>query len=276
MRHVRGPDYASGRRRFLRNTGLAFLAGAIPLPGFPGTGNFAWETLDEALELLSGARPSGEGLVLKLPPVVEDGRSIPLEVGMEAFADTGAGDCSIHLFAPENPKSSIASFRFRAPLARAEIATRIRLQQSQAVIALAQKGDGTWLVDERPVRVAVGGCLSPPAPVPEQDWMRTRVRVPPRLAPGETGEVVTLILHPMESGLRADEDGRAVPRRMIHRFQARFAGEQPFLEAELHTGIAVNPYLRFRFLAPDSGDLELSWIEDGGASVVVRNRIEVG
>ena len=45
---------------------------------------------------------------------------------------------------------------------------------------------------------------------------------------GKTGEVIeikTLISHPMETGLRKDKDGNAVPRNIIHTFAATFDGK---------------------------------------------------
>ena len=68
----------------------------------------------------------------------------------------------------------------------------------------------------------------------------------------------------METGFRADSEGRTLPRDIIRRFHCSYDGETVF-SAELFPAIAANPYLRFFVTAKDTGNLTFEWIDDSGA-----------
>jgi sulfur-oxidizing protein SoxZ len=101
-----------------------------------------------------------------------------------------------------------------------------------------------------------------------------RVQSPARVARGAVFEVKTLIQHPMETGLRHDAAGRPIPRALIHSFSCRYDGEDVF-RADLHEGMAADPYLSFHVRAGESGQLEFRWEEDGGAVCVLTAPLEV-
>jgi len=92
---------------------------------------------------------------------------------------------------------------------------------------------------------------------------RALIKVPATARRGEVIEIRTLIGHPMETGHRADSDGRKVPRDIIRRFACRYNGETVF-SAELFPAIAANPYIAFFTTAVDSGTLAFSWEGDNG------------
>lgn len=92
---------------------------------------------------------------------------------------------------------------------------------------------------------------------------RALIKVPATARRGEVIEIRTLIGHPMETGHRADSDGRKVPRDTIRRFACRYNGETVF-SAELFPAIAANPYIAFFTTAVDSGTLAFSWEGDNG------------
>jgi sulfur-oxidizing protein SoxZ len=90
-----------------------------------------------------------------------------------------------------------------------------------------------------------------------------RVNVPAKVARGEPFEVRILIRHPMETGYRTDDIGKAIPRNVIRTFACRYNGETVF-SARLTSGIAANPYLRFFVTARESGELSFEWVDDDG------------
>jgi len=92
---------------------------------------------------------------------------------------------------------------------------------------------------------------------------RALIKVPATARRGEIIEIRTLIGHPMETGHRADSDGRKVPRDIIRRFLCRYNGETVF-SAELFPAVAANPYIAFFTTAVDSGTLAFSWEGDNG------------
>jgi sulfur-oxidizing protein SoxZ len=90
-----------------------------------------------------------------------------------------------------------------------------------------------------------------------------RITVPATISRGETFEVRIQIRHPMETGYRADDSGRAIARNVIRELTCRYAGE-PVFSARMSSGIAANPYLRFFVTARSSGELAFDWIDDAG------------
>lgn len=101
-----------------------------------------------------------------------------------------------------------------------------------------------------------------------------RVRAPSTAAKGEIFEIKTLITHQMESGLRSDGAGKPIPRKIIHAFSCRYNGQTVF-SVDLHEAIAANPYMEFHARADESGILEFSWEEDGGAVYTTQQTLTV-
>lgn len=104
--------------------------------------------------------------------------------------------------------------------------------------------------------------------------VKPRVKVPKTAKQGEIIEIKTLISHKMESGHRKDRDGNKVPRHIINHFICRYNGEVIF-EADWHTAIAANPYLAFRTIATESGELAFHWTDDDGSEYSTKAMIEV-
>lgn len=92
---------------------------------------------------------------------------------------------------------------------------------------------------------------------------RALVHLPRPARRGEVFELRALIAHPMETGFRADSEGRVLPRDIVRRFECRLDGELVFA-ADLHPAIAANPYIAFPLRAVASGELRLLWRGDNG------------
>ena len=103
---------------------------------------------------------------------------------------------------------------------------------------------------------------------------KPRIRVPETAKVGEVIEVKTLISHVMETGQRKDREGKTIPRNIINTFTATFNGKEVF-KADIQPGISANPYMAFHMRVPGPGDLELSWLDDSGAKVVEKVKINV-
>lgn len=92
---------------------------------------------------------------------------------------------------------------------------------------------------------------------------RTLITAPSTARRGETIELRALIAHPMETGFRADSQGRLKPRDLITHFSCHYNGELVF-SAELYPAVSANPYLAFTTVATESGTLSLHWQGDHG------------
>ncbi|MBM3557066.1 MAG: sulfur oxidation protein SoxY [Alphaproteobacteria bacterium] len=142
------------RRRFAFGAGIALLA----LPAGP-----AWATkADVAAKIkeIAGATPIRKGRVkIDLPVLVESANSVSLRVSVEQSLPHDQRVLSFHVFAEGNPLPNVAHFHFGPRAGRRMVATRIRLADSQTVIALAKCADGSIWLDSIEVLVALAACL---------------------------------------------------------------------------------------------------------------------
>lgn len=134
---------------FTRRETLALGLGAVALAAMPGA---SFASTEEAIAAFTGGADVGEGgIELTTPEIAENGNTVPVEV-------SAPGATSIMLLATGNPNPDVGTFNF-GPLAGSRSAsTRIRLAQSQDVIAIARMEDGSFTRTSAPVKVTIGGC----------------------------------------------------------------------------------------------------------------------
>ena len=134
------------RREVLALGGAAVGAVALGLP-LP-----ARAAADDAIAAyLGGAAVADRGVTLTAPEIAENGNTVPISVAAE-------GADEIVVFANGNPNPEVATFRF-GPLAGShEASTRIRMAQTQDLIAVARMPDGTFHRAVKEVKVTIGGC----------------------------------------------------------------------------------------------------------------------
>ncbi len=119
------------------------------------------DALDAAIRAeIGGATPQEGGITLRVPPVAENGGQVPITVLVDSPQSAERHVTAIHLFATRNPTPGIASFKLGPALARAEIQTRIRIAENQALVVLARMNDGSVQRATAEIRVATGGCLT--------------------------------------------------------------------------------------------------------------------
>ena len=104
--------------------------------------------------------------------------------------------------------------------------------------------------------------------------MTARVQVPATAKRGEVIEVRIAIQHPMETGFRLDDGGRAIPKNVVNRLVCRYNGTEVF-RAEMGSGVAANPALSFYTVADMSGELVFEWVDDEGRAGSERVKLTV-
>jgi sulfur-oxidizing protein SoxZ len=104
--------------------------------------------------------------------------------------------------------------------------------------------------------------------------MLARVQVPAVAKRGELIAVRVAIQHPMETGFRYDNMGRAIPKNVVNTLVCRYNGVEVF-RAELGSGISANPYLQFYTRALESGELVFDWVDDSGTRGTERAVVQI-
>jgi sulfur-oxidizing protein SoxZ len=102
-----------------------------------------------------------------------------------------------------------------------------------------------------------------------------RVQLPGAVAKDAVFMVKTLISHQMETGLRKDQQGDTIPRKIINKFMCRYDDEVVF-SVDLHEAMAANPYIEFYLRATKSARLEFIWQEDGGEIYRLAHDLMIG
>jgi sulfur-oxidizing protein SoxY len=117
------------------------------------------ETMDEAIhEVVGEATPQRGRVKLELPSIVENGNTVPLTVSVESPMTEADHVASIHIFNQKNPQPYIAAFYLGPRAGAARVATRIRLADSQKVVAIARLADGSFWSDSADIIVTLAAC----------------------------------------------------------------------------------------------------------------------
>jgi len=143
---------------FTRRWIISAAAGAGLLSFAPAAG--ATEAaMAEAIRELIGEAPLEPGKVkLELPSIVENGNTVPLTVSVESPMTEADHVESIHIFNQKNPQPYVAAFHLGPRAGKAYVATRIRLADSQRLIAIARLADGSFWSDSADVIVTLAAC----------------------------------------------------------------------------------------------------------------------
>jgi sulfur-oxidizing protein SoxY len=217
-------------------------------------------------DLFAGAQiDTAQGVIaLDTPPRAEDAAIVPIALrgafpqSPERFIDR------VWLLIDNNPSPIAAVFDFTPESGRAEIETRIRIEQYTYVRAVARTNDGRLHMIANYVK-ASGGCSAPAgkdAVAAKANLGKMRLRVDEATTEGQPARAQLMVSHPNDSGLAMDQVTRtyATPH-FVRRVEVRYAGK-PLLNADVDFSISENPNFRFYFLPGDGGDLEARVVDN--------------
>jgi sulfur-oxidizing protein SoxY len=151
------------RRGFL--LGAAQLAGGVGLLSvLPCSESRAMpDMLQAAIKKVVGEAPLRKGRVtLGLPPMVENGNAVSVEVSVESPMTPSDYVKAIHVFNEKNPQPNVINVQLGPHAGKARVSTRIRLATTQQVIAIAEMSDGTFWSDAVDTFVALAACQEDP------------------------------------------------------------------------------------------------------------------
>ncbi len=146
------------RREILFSLGAGATA-LVTLTMLPGLARADKAAADAEIKKILGDKTATEGrITLDVPQIAENGNTVQLEVAVESPMTETDYVKAVHIFAEGNPLPNVASFRFTPASGKALAATRMRLAQTQNVIALAEMSDGSIYTTQATVKVTIGGC----------------------------------------------------------------------------------------------------------------------
>ena len=148
----------SSRRQFLTLAGGAAVIGAVPIVIVrPAEATPAM--LASAIRNVVGTATVQTGKVkIDVPPLVENGNTVPLTVTVTSPMTENDYVKSIHVFNEKNPQPNVGNFYLGPRAGRAQISTRIRLADTQKVVAIARLSDDTFWSVTVDIVVTLAAC----------------------------------------------------------------------------------------------------------------------
>ena len=144
------------RRQFLSIAGGITAAGTLvtlrPLEATPAMLNTAIRNVVGEAQIRTGR------VKLDIPPLVENGNTVPMTVSVASPMTPDDYVKSIHVFNEKNPQPNIGNFHLGPSSGRAQISTRIRLADTQKVVAIARLSDDTFWQVAADVVVTLAAC----------------------------------------------------------------------------------------------------------------------
>ena len=133
--------------------GLAMVMLARPASATP-------EEMTAAIKNFTGGRSVTEGRVkLDISLLVENGNSVPLNVQVESPMVPENFVKRIGIFNEKNPLPDVAIFNLTPRSGRAQVASRMRLNDTQFITAIAEMSDGTFWSGRSEVIVTMPACV---------------------------------------------------------------------------------------------------------------------
>jgi sulfur-oxidizing protein SoxY len=118
------------------------------------------ETMAAAIKQVTGDAALRPGRVtLDIPPLVENGNTVPLTVSVESPMTETDYIKAIHVFNEKNPQPHVFDARLSPINGKAQISTRIKLADSQKVMALAETSKGEFFSASAEVIVTLAACI---------------------------------------------------------------------------------------------------------------------
>lgn len=146
------------RRRALHLSAGAAVLAAIPASLLSAAAADATPA-DERLQQFTGGRtPLRDKITLTAPEIAENGNTVPVSIHVDSPMNRHSYVEAVTLLAPGNPNPGVITFHFTPNSGSADATTRIRLAKTQTLIAVARLNDGTVFMDEKNVKVTIGGC----------------------------------------------------------------------------------------------------------------------
>lgn len=130
----------------------------------PGRSAVAPQSLVEARlaairRVTRGAVVSKGKLTLEIPELVDNGNSVTLSVKVDSPMTANNYVKAIHVITEKNPQPDVVSFRFTPRCGRATASTRVRLADTQTVLAICELSDGTFWSGSADTVVTLAACL---------------------------------------------------------------------------------------------------------------------
>ncbi len=137
-----------------------FLAGSAAVTLLPFAADATPEEMAAAIkQLTAGAELRTGKVTLDVPPIVENGNTVPMSVSVESPMTADDYVKAIHVYNEKNPQPHVFSAWLSPGNGKAVVGTRIKLADTQKVVAIAETGKGAFWTARAEVIVTIAACV---------------------------------------------------------------------------------------------------------------------
>jgi len=221
----------------------------------------------------------GDGVIeLEAPKRAEDAAVVPIAIRARFDQSTERYIERAWLLVDKNPSPIAAVFEFTPLSGRADIETRIRVEDYTHVRAVVRTNDGRLYMATQYVKAA-GGCSAPAgkdALAAKANLGAMRLRVDDKLVANQPAWAQLMVSHPNDSGLAMDQLTRTyAPPHFVRRVEVTYGGKL-VMHADVDFSISENPNFRFYFVPADEGQLEARVVDSQDLEFSARLRLAPG
>ena len=202
-------------------------------------------------------------LLLDAPVRAEDAAVVPIAMRARLPHTASSHVSKLYLVIDNNPSPISAIFRFTPQSGRADIETRVRVDEYTHVRAIAEMNDGKLYMTTKWVK-ASGGCSAPPGKDQAAALAtlgKMKFRVDGTISEGKPVLAQLMISHPNNSGLAMDQATRQfTPAHFVRKVDVSYGG-QLVMSADVDFSISENPNFRFYFVPRGDGELKAEVVD---------------
>ena len=206
---------------------------------------------------------AGDVLELDAPLRAEDAAIVPVAIRTRVTQSPQRYIDAVYLVIDNNPSPISAIFRFTPQSGRADIETRVRVDEYTHVRAIAEMNDGKLYMTTKWVK-ASGGCSAPPGKDQAAALAtlgKMKFRVDGTISEGKPVLAQLMISHPNNSGLAMDQATRQfTPPHFVRKVDVSYGG-QLVMSADVDFSISENPNFRFYFVPRGDGELKAEVVD---------------
>jgi len=137
-----------------------FLGGTAFVTLLPFTAEATPEALADAMKEVTGGASLRAGKVtLDIPPIVENGNTVPVTVAVESPMTADDYVKAIHVFNEKNPQPHVFNAWLSPGNGKAVVGTRIKLADTQKIVAIAETSKGEFWSASAEVIITIAACI---------------------------------------------------------------------------------------------------------------------
>jgi sulfur-oxidizing protein SoxY len=220
-----------------------------------------WEELRPMLFAgKTGFEDGSEVLLINAPERAIEASLVPVRISWKSPQTAQSYVKSISLVVDENPAPLAATFHFTPDSGKADVETRIRVNDYGYVHAVAETNDGKLYVVKTYVKAA-GGCSAPMSKDAQAAMSRIGQMKFQQIGlyqPGAVNRGQLMISHPNHTGMQMDQVTRLyTPPHYIQSIAVTLDGK-PVLTVDADISLSEDPNFRFFFVPKAHSDMSVT------------------